>query len=178
MPDPIKSILEDFKTLAAKLQELDNNRLIPGNRIFYCATPPTTYELIAVQLQAAGLNVSPGFRRIVIEKPFGLDLQSARALTETLHKAFSEDSVYRIDHYLGKETVQNILAFRFANAIFEPVWNANLIDSVQITVAEDIGLENRGSYYDRTGAMRDIVQNHGLQLVTLVARLAGVLPAR
>jgi len=163
------SKLEDFKALAAKLQELDNNRLIPGNRIFYCATPPTTYELIAVQLQAAGLNVSPGFRRIVIEKPFGLDLQSARALTETLHKAFSEDSVYRIDHYLGKETVQNILAFRFANAIFEPVWNTNLIDSVQITVAEDIGLENRGSYYDRTGAMRDIVQNHGLQLVALVA---------
>jgi len=163
------SKLEDFKTLAAKLQELDNTRLIPGNRIFYCATPPTTYELIAVQLQAAGLNTSPGFRRIVIEKPFGLDLKSARALTETLHKVFPEDSVYRIDHYLGKETVQNILAFRFANAIFEPVWNTNLIDSVQITVAEDIGLENRGSYYDRTGALRDIVQNHGLQLVALVA---------
>jgi len=163
------SKLEDFKPLAAKLQELDNTRLIPGNRIFYCATPPTTYELIAVQLQAAGLNTSPGFRRIVIEKPFGLDLKSARALTETLHKVFPEDSVYRIDHYLGKETVQNILAFRFANAIFEPVWNTNLIDSVQITVAEDIGLENRGSYYDRTGALRDIVQNHGLQLVALVA---------
>ncbi len=163
------SKLEDFKTLSAKLQELDNTRLIPGNRIFYCATPPTTYELIAIQLQAAGLNTSPGFRRIVIEKPFGLDLKSARALTETLHKVFPEDSVYRIDHYLGKETVQNILAFRFANAIFEPVWNTNLIDSVQITVAEEIGLENRGSYYDRTGALRDIVQNHGLQLVALVA---------
>ena len=163
------SKLEDFKLLGAKLQELDNSRLIPGNRIFYCATPPTTYELITVQLQAAGLSTSSGFRRIVIEKPFGLDLESARALTETLHKVFSEDSVYRIDHYLGKETVQNILAFRFANAIFEPVWNANLIDSVQITVAEEIGIEGRGSYYDRTGALRDIVQNHGLQLVTLVA---------
>ena len=163
------SRLEDFKALGARLQELDNTRLIPGNRIFYCATPPPTYELISVQIQAAGLGTSTGFRRIVIEKPFGLDLKSARGLTETLHKVFSEDSVYRIDHYLGKETVQNILAFRFANAIFEPVWNANLIDSVQITVAEDIGIETRGAYYDRTGALRDIVQNHALQLVTLVA---------
>src|SRR5207253_10513031 len=110
-----------------------------------------------------------GLHRRVIQKPVGLDLNAARALTETLHKAFSEDSVYRIDHYLGKETVQNILAFRFANAIFEPVWNANLIDSVQITAAEDIGIENRGSYYDRTGAMRDIVQNHAMQLVSLTA---------
>ncbi|TME23674.1 MAG: glucose-6-phosphate dehydrogenase, partial [Chloroflexi bacterium] len=163
------SRLEDFKVLATKLQALDDTRLIPGNRIFYCATPPQTYELITVQLQAAGLNTSPGFRRIVIEKPFGLDLKSARELTETLHKVFSEDSVYRIDHYLGKETVQNILAFRFANAIFEPVWNANLIDSVQITAAEDIGIENRGGYYDRTGALRDIVQNHAMQLVSLTA---------
>src|SRR5438067_2268686 len=146
------SRLEDFKALGARLQELDNTRLIPGNRIFYCATPPPTYELISVQIQAAGLSTSTGFRRIVIEKPFGLDLKSARGLTETLHKVFSEDSVYRIDHYLGKETVQNILAFRFANAIFEPVWNPNLIDSVQITVAEDIGIETRGADYDRTGA--------------------------
>ena len=163
------SRLEDFKALASRLQELDNTRLIPGNRIFYCATPPQTYELIAVQLQAAGLNTSSGFRRIVVEKPFGLDLKSARELTETLHKVFSEDSVFRIDHYLGKETVQNILAFRFANAIFEPVWNANLIDSVQITVAEDIGIEDRGAYYEHAGALRDIVQNHALQLVALVA---------
>jgi len=163
------SRLEDFKALASRLQELDNTRLIPGNRIFYCATPPQTYELIAVQLQAAGLNTSPGFRRIVVEKPFGLDLKSARELTETLHKVFSEDSVFRIDHYLGKETVQNILAFRFANAIFEPVWNANLIDSVQITVAEDIGIEDRGAYYEHAGALRDIVQNHALQLVSLTA---------
>jgi glucose-6-phosphate 1-dehydrogenase len=160
---------EDFRSLGQKLQELDNARHIPGNRIFYCATPPPTYQLIAQQLQAAGLHTGSGFHRIVVEKPFGSDLTSARELTQTLQKVFPEDSVYRIDHYLGKETVQNILAFRFANSIFEPVWNANLIDSVQITVAEDIGIEQRGAYYDRSGALRDIVQNHGLQLVTLTA---------
>jgi len=163
------SKLEDFKALGQRLQELDNSNHIPGNRVFYCATPPPTYQLIAVQLQAAALNAGDGFKRIVVEKPFGTDLKSARELTETLHKAFSEDSVYRIDHYLGKETVQNILAFRFANSIFEPVWNANLVDSVQITIAEDLGIENRGRYYDHAGALRDIIQNHGLQLVTLTA---------
>ena len=161
--------LEDFKALGTKLDELDAANHVPGNRIFYCATPPPTYQTIAVQLQAAGLNKGEGFHRIVVEKPFGSDLQSARELTQTLQKVFTEDSVYRIDHYLGKETVQNILAFRFANSIFEPVWNSNLIDSVQITVAEEIGIENRGAYYDRAGALRDIIQNHGLQLVTLTA---------
>ncbi|HET7420096.1 MAG TPA: glucose-6-phosphate dehydrogenase [Candidatus Dormibacteraeota bacterium] len=160
---------EDFKALGKKLQEIDNNNHIPGNRVFYCATPPQTYQMIAVQLRASSLNTGDGWKRIVVEKPFGTDLKSARELTETLHKVFTEDSVYRIDHYLGKETVQNILAFRFANSIFEPVWNSNLIDSVQITIAEEIGIENRGSYYDRAGALRDIVQNHGLQLVTLTA---------
>jgi glucose-6-phosphate 1-dehydrogenase len=163
------SKLEDFKALGQKMQELDNSNHIPGNRMFYCATPPPTYQLIAVQLQAAALNTGDGWKRIVVEKPFGTDLKSARELTETLHKTFTEDSVYRIDHYLGKETVQNILAFRFANSIFEPVWNANLIDSVQITIAEELGIENRGLYYDHAGAMRDIIQNHGLQLVTLTA---------
>jgi len=161
--------LEDFKALGTKLDELDAANHVPGNRIFYCATPPPTYQTIALQLQAAGLNKGEGFHRIVVEKPFGSDLQSARELTQTLQKVFTEDSVYRIDHYLGKETVQNILAFRFANSIFEPVWNSNLIDSVQITVAEEIGIENRGAYYDRAGALRDIIQNHGLQLVTLTA---------
>jgi glucose-6-phosphate 1-dehydrogenase len=163
------SKLEDFKTLAGKLQELDASNHIPGNRIFYCATPPPTYGTITMQLQAAGLNKGDGFHRIVVEKPFGSDLKSARELTATLQKVFPEDAVYRIDHYLGKETVQNILAFRFANSIFEPVWNTNLIDSVQITVAEEIGIENRGAYYDRAGALRDIIQNHGLQLVALTA---------
>jgi glucose-6-phosphate 1-dehydrogenase len=163
------SKLEDFKVLAQRLQELDDTNHVPGNRIFYCATPPPTYQTISLQLQAAGLNKGNGFHRIVVEKPFGFDLQSARELTHTLQQVFAEDSVFRIDHYLGKETVQNILAFRFANSIFEPVWNSNLIDSVQITVAEDIGIEGRGAYYDRAGALRDIVQNHGLQLVTLTA---------
>jgi glucose-6-phosphate 1-dehydrogenase len=163
------SRLDDFKTLAQRLQELDDANHIPGNRMYYCATPPPTYQTIALQLQAAGLNLGDGFHRIVVEKPFGSDLQSARELTATLQKVFPEDAVYRIDHYLGKETVQNILAFRFANSIFEPVWNTNLIDSVQVTVAEEIGIEQRGAYYDKAGAMRDIIQNHGLQLVALTA---------
>jgi glucose-6-phosphate 1-dehydrogenase len=163
------SRLDDFRVLGQKLQELDNTRLIQGNRIFYCATPPPTYQTIALQIQAAGLHAGNGYHRIVVEKPFGSDLKTARELTQTLQKVFSEDSVYRIDHYLGKETVQNILAFRFANSVFEPLWNANLVDSVQITVAEDIGIEDRGSYYERAGAMRDIIQNHALQLVTLTA---------
>ena len=162
-------MLDDFKALGGKLQELDTTNHIAGNRIFYCATPPTTYQTITLQLAASGLNKGDGFHRIVVEKPFGTDLPSARELTATLQKVFSEDSVFRIDHYLGKETVQNILAFRFANSIFEPVWNTNLIDHVQITVAEEIGIENRGAYYDRAGALRDIVQNHGLQLITLTA---------
>jgi glucose-6-phosphate 1-dehydrogenase len=163
------SRLDDFKTLAQRLQELDDANHIPGNRMYYCATPPPTYQTIALQLQAAGLNLGDGFHRIVVEKPFGSDLQSSRELTATLQKVFPEDAVYRIDHYLGKETVQNILAFRFANSIFEPVWNTNLIDSVQVTVAEEIGIEQRGAYYDKAGAMRDIIQNHGLQLVALTA---------
>jgi glucose-6-phosphate 1-dehydrogenase len=163
------SRLDDFTALAKRLQDLDNTNHIPGNRIFYCATPPQTYQTITLQLQAARLNAGSGFHRIVVEKPFGTDLTSARELTQTLQKVFPEDAVYRIDHYLGKETVQNILAFRFANTIFEPLWNANLVDHVQITVAEEIGIENRGAYYDKAGALRDIVQNHGLQLVALTA---------
>jgi glucose-6-phosphate 1-dehydrogenase len=163
------SKLDDFKALAQKLQELDSTRHVGGNRIFYCATPPPMYQTITLQLQAAGLNTGDGFHRIVVEKPFGFDLKSARELTQTLQRVFPEDSVYRIDHYLGKETVQNILAFRFANSIFEPVWNTNLIDSVQITAAEDIGIEQRGAYYDKAGTLRDIVQNHALQLVALTA---------
>src|SRR4029077_538864 len=161
--------LEDFKALARKLDELDNTRHTNGNRVYYCATPPPTYETITEQLKAAGVTKSPGFHRIVVEKPFGSDLKSARELSGILQRVFHEESVFRIDHYLGKETVQNILAFRFANSWFEPIWNSNLIDSVQITAAEEIGVEMRGGYYEKAGALRDIVQNHALQLVALVA---------
>src|SRR6195256_1129569 len=163
------SKLDDFRTLQRKVDELDQARHVGGNRIYYCATPPPTYETITEQLQAAGLIKSAGFHRIVVEKPFGSDLKSARELSQILQRVFHEDSVFRIDHYLGKETVQNILAFRFANSLFEPVWNSNLIDSIQITAAEEIGVEMRGSYYERAGALRDIVQNPALQLVALVA---------
>ncbi|HKV89414.1 MAG TPA: glucose-6-phosphate dehydrogenase [Candidatus Dormibacteraeota bacterium] len=161
--------LDDFKALQRKLDEIDASRHVAGNRIFYCATPPPTYETIAEQLKAASLTARDGWKRIVVEKPFGSDLKSARELTQTLQKVFPEDAVFRIDHYLGKETVQNLMAFRFANSIFEPVWNSNLIDHVQITVAEELGIELRGAYYDRAGALRDIVQNHALQLLALVA---------
>jgi glucose-6-phosphate 1-dehydrogenase len=161
--------VDDFKALQRKLEELDTSRHVAGNRIFYCATPPPTYETITEQLKAAAMTTGTGFHRIVVEKPFGSDLKSARELTRVLQRVFHEDSVYRIDHYLGKETVQNIMAFRFANSIFEPVWNSNLIDSVQITAAEEIGVELRGAYYERAGTLRDIVQNHALQLLALVA---------
>jgi len=161
--------VDDFKALQRRLEELDTSRHVSGNRIFYCATPPPTYETITEQLRAAAMATGAGFHRIVVEKPFGSDLKSARELTRVLLRVFHEDSVYRIDHYLGKETVQNIMAFRFANSIFEPLWNSNLIDSVQITAAEEIGVELRGAYYERAGTLRDIVQNHALQLLALVA---------
>src|SRR6184192_3897861 len=160
---------DDFKALQRRLDELDGSRHTSGNRVYYCATPPPTYETIIEQLKATTMTTGPGFHRIVVEKPFGFDLKSARELNKIVQRVFHEDSVFRIDHYLGKETVQNILAFRFANTIFEPVWNSNLIDSVQITAAEELGVELRGGYYDRAGAMRDIIQNHALQLLALTA---------
>ena len=158
-----------FQRLAGKLTELDTARHTGGNVVFYCATPPPTYRMIAEQLRHAGLNHGHGYRRIIVEKPFGSDLRSARELNRVLRRVFPEDSIYRIDHYLGKETVQNIMAFRFANSIFEPVWNSQHVDHVQITVAEPLGVELRGAYYEHAGALRDIVQNHALQLLTLVA---------
>ncbi|HXM59148.1 MAG TPA: glucose-6-phosphate dehydrogenase [Candidatus Dormibacteraeota bacterium] len=158
-----------FERLGERLADLDATRHTGGNVVFYCATPPPTYRLISEQLKQAGLSHDRGYRRIIVEKPFGSDLKSARELNKVLRRAFQEDSIYRIDHYLGKETVQNILAFRFANSIFEPVWNCQHVDHVQITVAEPLGVERRGAYYERAGALRDIVQNHALQLLTLVA---------
>ncbi len=142
------------------------------HRVYYLATAPEFFPQVLDGLRAAGLNRagrSSAWRRVIIEKPFGHDLASARALEARVHAAFRESQVFRIDHYLGKETVQNLLVFRFANGIFEPIWNRSFVDHVQITVAEDLGVERRGAYYEHAGALRDIVQNHLLQLLTLTA---------
>ena len=140
------------------------------NTLFYLATPPTLYPVIVEQLGRAGLNHSAkGWTRIIIEKPFGHDLPSAHQLNEQVHAVFDESQVYRIDHYLGKETVQNIMTFRFANAIFEPLWDRNYVDQVQIAMAESVGVGYRAGYYDRAGVLRDMFQNHLLQLLTLTA---------
>ncbi|HEY3755786.1 MAG TPA: glucose-6-phosphate dehydrogenase [Opitutaceae bacterium] len=141
----------------------------PSQRIFYLATPPAMFAQIPVMLGKAGLGRDRARTRLVVEKPIGYDLASARALNATLGSHFEERQIYRIDHYLGKETVQNILAFRFANPLFEPIWNRRYVDYVTITVAEQVGVEHRGGYYDRAGALRDMVQNHLLQLLCLVA---------
>jgi len=160
-----------FDRLAGALVQVDAVRGTAGNRLFYLATPPDAYPLIIERLASSGLSRSPGgaWARIVIEKPFGSDLASARDLNQRVLAAFPEEQVFRIDHYLGKETVQNILVFRFSNGIWEPLWNRRYVDHVQITVAESIGVENRGRYYEEAGALRDIVQNHMLQLLTLTA---------
>ena len=159
-----------YEKLNTLLNTLDQERGTSGNRIFYLSTPPSQYPEIIQRIGAAGLNKNrKGWTRIIIEKPFGHDLASARELNRQVSKVFREEQVYRIDHYLGKETVQNILVFRLANGIFEPVWNRRYVDHVQITMAENLGLEGRSSYYEESGAIRDIVQNHLLQLLTLVA---------
>jgi glucose-6-phosphate 1-dehydrogenase len=156
--------------LGQRLAQRDAEAGTGGNRLFYLATPPSLYPLIVQQLGQAGLNRSPtGWTRIVVEKPFGHDLDSARLLNQQVHAVFDESQVYRIDHYLGKETVQNLLTLRFANAIFEPLWNRNYLDHVQITAIESVGVEHRAGYYDQAGVLRDMLQNHVLQLLTLTA---------
>ena len=159
-----------YSELKSMLQDVDNKYGIGGNYIFYLATPPSMYEIIAVNLAKSGLtNQEKGFRRIIIEKPFGYDLESGRKLNNTLHDIITEDQIFRIDHYLGKETVQNLLVTRFANGIFEPLWNRNYIDRIEITSAENMGVGERGGYYDTSGALRDMVQNHLLQMVGMTA---------
>lgn len=160
----------EYYRLKKKVETLNSNFDTGGNYIFYLATPPSMYELISGNLARSGLTHQSGaFRRIVIEKPFGYNLKTAIELNRKLHELISEDQIYRIDHYLGKETVQNLLVTRFANGIFEPLWNRNYIHRVEITSAESIGVEERGGYYDSSGALRDMVQNHLLQMVGLTA---------
>jgi len=158
-----------YQRLAVLLKEVDQTRQTAGNLLFYLSTQPSQYAPVAEGIGAANLAKGDGWRRIIIEKPFGRDLTSARELNRRLQKVFQESAIYRIDHYLGKETVQNILAFRFGNGIFEPLWNRRYIDHVQITAAESIGVEGRGAYYQEAGALRDMVQNHLLQVMATVA---------
>jgi glucose-6-phosphate 1-dehydrogenase len=161
-----------YDGLVDRLDEMDAQHATGGNRLFYLATQPSAFPLIVGQLGRCGLDREVhdgGWRRIVIEKPFGRDLESARRLNREVGRVFREAQVYRIDHYLGKETVRNLLVFRFANGIFEPLWNRRYVDHVQITMAESIGVEERGAFYEETGAARDVVQNHLLQLLSLVA---------
>ncbi|WP_309081852.1 glucose-6-phosphate dehydrogenase [Zhihengliuella sp.] len=161
-----------FIQLRETLEELERSRGTRGNHAFYLSIPPNSFEQVCEQLSRHGLATAEqekAWRRVVIEKPFGHDLQSARELNAIVENVFPADSVFRIDHYLGKETVQNLLALRFANQLFEPIWNANYVDHVQITMAEDIGIGGRASYYDGVGAARDVIQNHLLQLLALTA---------
>ncbi len=161
-----------YAALGEELEQIDRERGTAGNRLFYLATPPELFPIISNQLGQAGLNEprsERSFVRIVFEKPFGTSLDSARELNRDVLGVFHESQIYRIDHYLGKETVQNILAFRLANGIFEPIWNRNYIDHVQLTVSESIGVDRRGGYYDQIGAFRDVVENHMLQLLAIVA---------
>jgi glucose-6-phosphate 1-dehydrogenase len=161
-----------FSNLAKRLEQLDAEKKLAGNRLFYLSTPPEVYRDIVEQLGRAGLAKPAGHGssvRIIIEKPFGRDLESAKELNKFVHGVFDEKQVYRIDHYLGKDTVQNLLVLRFGNGIFEPLWNRNYVDHVQITASETLGVERRGGFYETAGALRDMIQSHVLQLTSLVA---------
>ena len=158
-----------YERLEKRISDLNQKYGTDGNHIFYLSTPPSLYEPIAKNLSDQGLNTeTDGWRRLIIEKPFGYSLESAKKLNDGLHDYFKENQIFRIDHYLGKETVQNLLVTRFANSIFEPVWNRNYIHHVEITNAESVGVEKRGGYYDKSGALRDMFQSHLLQIVALI----------
>jgi glucose-6-phosphate 1-dehydrogenase len=173
----VKGTFEDpatYQSLKTEVERLDRERGTRGNRLFYLAVPPADFSVIVQQLQEAGLVADPRssggpWTRVVFEKPFGHDLKSALELNGAVGAVFDEKQVFRIDHYLGKETVQNLLVFRFANSLFEPLWNREHVDHVQITVAEEIGVEGRGKFYEQTGLTRDIVENHAMQLLCLTA---------
>ena len=159
-----------FNDLKDRIESLNNELKLDDNVIYYLSVPPGIYELIAKNLKDQGLTKEKkGWKRIIVEKPFGYSLKTAKALNKGLQKYFKEDQIYRIDHYLGKETVQNLLVTRFSNSIFEPLWNRNYIDHIEITNAESVGVGKRGGYYDKSGALRDMFQNHLLQIVSLVA---------
>jgi len=157
-----------YKTLAGKLSEVESKHRTSGNALFYLSTQPSHYASVVKGIGGAGLQKNHGWRRLVVEKPFGHDFASAQVLDDAIHEVFAEKEVYRIDHYLGKETVQNILAFRFGNGIFEPVWNRRYINNIQITAAESIGVEGRGSFYQEAGALRDMIQSHLLQVMATI----------
>ncbi len=165
----LASTSQGYASLAARIVEIERSAGLGGNRVFYLATPPAFFPEAIRGLGESGLARSPGWVRLVVEKPFGRDLVSARVLDALIHEHFDESQVFRIDHYLGKETVRNLLVFRFANMIFESLWNRDKIEAVEITVAEDEGIETRARYYETAGALRDIVQNHLAQVLTLVA---------
>ena len=162
---------ESYQRLKTLLREVDREQGTPGNYLFYLATPPSFFGVIATELGKAGLAEETDglWRRIIIEKPFGRDLESARQLNKTLHQSFAEHQIYRIDHYLGKETVQNMMAYRFGNGTVEPIWNHRYIEHVQITVAESLGVEDRASYYEEAGALRDMIANHLLAVLSVIA---------
>ena len=160
---------EDFSSLLKRIEEVERDHDLPGNRIYYLAVPLDAVGGIIDGLAQAGLNSSDGWTRVVLEKPFGYDLKSGRELTQMLHQHFDEEQLFRIDHFLGKDTVQNLFALRFANALFDNLWDADSIESVEITAAEVVGIETRASYYERVGVVRDMVQNHLTQILALIA---------
>ncbi|MGH9894177.1 MAG: glucose-6-phosphate dehydrogenase, partial [bacterium] len=164
---------QSYQAIKTRLEKIEAERSLPGHRIFYLAIPPTSYAAACEGLQRAGLVQPPDgfgpFCRVIVEKPIGRDLESARQINAVIGQVFDESQIFRIDHYLGKETVQNIMVLRFANSIFEPIWNHKYIDHVQITVSEAEGVGTRATYYENTGALRDMVQNHLIQLLCLVA---------